>query len=151
MNLAEVLVSVLILGWSSQLALQGWLRVLDLQRDARTTEQALQSSDRVLLAARRLLSSTASRVDQSVDVSCRLALREAPDLVGAELVEAERAEGVAGHPIAPELWPSWHAATELDGLWLHLSVRPSSGGDPSWQRRVLFTAAGLGRCSEASG
>ena len=148
MNLAEVLVSVLILGWSSQVALQGWLRVVDLQRHAELSQQALQSSDRVLLAARRLLSGTASRVDQSVDVSCRLALREAPDLVGAELVEAERAEGVAGQPIAPELLPSWHAATELDGLWLQLLVRSGNAGQRPLQRRVLFTAAGLGRCQE---
>ena len=143
MNLAELLVSVLILGWSSQVALQGWLRVLDLQRHAELSQQALQSSDRVLLAARRLLSGTASRDDQSGDVSCRLALREAPDLV-----EAERAEGVAGQPIAPELLPSWHAATELDGLWLQLLVRSGNTGQRPLQRRVLFTAAGLGRCQE---
>ena len=97
MSLAELLVSVLILGLSSQVALQGWVRVLDLQRDARTTEQTLQSSDQLLLAARRLLSSTtaSSSTDWSAEASCRLALPEAPELaacaasLGSELTSNE--------------------------------------------------------------
>ena len=149
MSLAELLVSVLILGLSSQVALQGWMRVLDLQRDARTTEQALQSSDQLLLAASRMLSRTASssHADQSVQLTCRLGLGEAPELA------AERPDPAVGaaQPTALEVMSSWQQAPALDGLWLQLSVRPSSGGDPPWQRRVLFTAAGLGRCSEASG
>ena len=74
---------------------------------------------------------------------------EPADLVGADLVEVERAEGVAGQPIAPELLPSWHAASELDGLWLQLLVRSGNAGQRPLQRRVLFTAAGLGLCQEA--
>ncbi len=148
MSLAELLVSVLILGLSSQVALQGWVRVLDLQRDARTTEQTLQSSDQLLLAARRLLSSTtsSSSTDWSAEASCRLALPEAPELAAARPTAA----GV-DQLSSVEVLASWQQEPTLDGLWLQLSVRPSSGGDPSWQRRVLFTAAGLGRCSEALG
>ena len=149
MSMAEVLVSALILGLSGQVALHGWLRVLALERDGEISRTALQRTDQQLLVARRLLSLSptphgpmAGRADSPVAGDCRLPLTDVPELEGLDRLNSAQSA-------APQLTASWHTDAAVDGIWLQLSVQAANGGHPSMQRRVLFTAAGLGHCRGA--
>ena len=121
MTLAEVTISALILGISSQVGLQGWTRTAQAATAADQLDQQRIQLEQRLLITRRVLA-TAPVADRH----CRL---------DGDAVDA-----------ALEAWPVDHAITAtlepdpvLDGLWFTVAVG-------SLQRRQLFTPAGLGHC-----
>ena len=67
MTLAEVVVSAVILGISSQVSLQGWSRTSQATATSDRTDQQVRLLDQRLLATRRALASA-----PVADVDCRL-------------------------------------------------------------------------------
>ena len=120
MTLAEVMISALILGISSQVGLQGWTRTAQAATAAdQLDQQRIQLEQRLLITRRVLATAPVAR-------HCRF---------DGDAVDA-----------ALEVWPVDHAITAtlepdpvLDGLWFTVAVG-------SLQRRQLFTPAGLGHC-----
>ena len=120
MTLAEVTISALILGISSQVGLQGWTRTAQAATAAdQLDQQRIQLEQRLLITRRVLATAQVAR-------HCRF---------DGDAVDA-----------ALEAWPVDHAITAtlepdpvLDGLWFTVAVG-------SLQRRQLFTPAGLGHC-----
>ena len=121
MTLAEVTISALILGISSQVGLQGWTRTAQAATAADQLDQQRIQLEQRLLMTRRVLA-TAPVADRH----CRLD----GDAVDAALEALPVDSGVTA---TLELDPA------LNGLWFTVAVG-------SLQRRQLFTPAGLGHC-----
>ena len=128
MTLAEVVVSAVILGISSQVSLQGWSRTSQAAAHSARTDQQVRLLEQRLLASRRALVSA-----PVADPDCRWN-RDA--LVGVLEALPENAD----------LEVSWQFQPSGDGLWLFVELTAS---DPSisFKRSQLFTPAGLGYCS----
>ena len=127
MTLAEVLISAVILGISSQVSLQGWSRTSHAAATSARTDQQVQLLEQQLLASRRALASAAV-----ADVDCRW--------------EPEAVVGVLGGlPENADLETSWRFAPSADGLWLSVELRDADASFPL-KRSQLFTPAGLGHC-----
>ena len=125
MTLAEVVVSAVILGISSQVSLQGWSRTSQAIVTSDRTDQQARLLDQRLLATRRALASA-----PVADVDCRW--------------EPEAVVGVLeGLPKDADLEASWQFQPSADGLWLFVELTDSDSAIP-FKRSQLFTPAGLG-------
>ena len=120
MTLAEVTISALILGISSQVGLQGWTRTAQAATAADQLDQQRIQLEQRLLITRRVLATA------PVASHCRFD----GDAVDAAL-EALPVESAITATLEPD--------PVLDGLWFAVAVG-------SLQRRQLFTPAGLGHC-----
>ena len=121
MTLAEVMISVLILGISSQVGLQGWTRTAQAATAADQLDQQRIQIEQRLLITRRVLA-TAPVVDRH----CRFN----GDAVDAALEALPVDSGITAR-LEPD--------PVIDGLWFTVALGPL-------QRRQLFTPAGLGHC-----
>ena len=121
MTLAEVMISVLILGISSQVGLQGWTRTAQAATAADQLDQQRIQIEQRLLITRRVLA-TAPVVDRH----CRFN----GDAVDAALEALPVDSGITAR-LEPD--------SVIDGLWFTVALGPL-------QRRQLFTPAGLGHC-----
>ena len=121
MTLAEVMISVLILGISSQVGLQGWTRTAQAATAADQLDQQRIQIEQRLLIKRRVLA-TAPVVDRH----CRFN----GDAVDAALEALPVDSGITAR-LEPD--------PVIDGLWFTVALGPL-------QRRQLFTPAGLGHC-----
>ena len=121
MTLAEVTISVLILGISSQVGLQGWTRTAQAATAADQLDQQRIQIEQRLLIKRRVLA-TAPVVDRH----CRFN----GDAVDAALEALPVDSGITAR-LEPD--------PVIDGLWFTVALGPL-------QRRQLFTPAGLGHC-----
>ena len=121
MTFAEVLISALILGISSQVGLQGWTRTAQAATAADQMDQQRIQLEQRLLMTRRVLA-TAPVADRH----CRFD----GDAVDAALEALPVDSGITA-TLEPDL--------ALDGLWFTVALG-------SLQRRQLFTPAGLGHC-----
>ena len=128
MTLAEVVVSAVILGISSQASLQGWSRTSQAAASSARTDQQLRLLEQRLLASRRALASAAV-----ADVDCHWE----PEAVVAVL---------EGLPKNADLETSWRFEPSADGLWIAVELRDEDASFPL-KRSQLFTPAGLGHCS----
>ena len=128
MTLAEVVVSAVILGISSQVSLQGWSRTSQAAATSARTDQQVRLLEQRLLASRRALA-----MAPVAEADCRW--------------DPEAVVGVLeGLPKNADLEASWQFQPSGDGLWLFVELTAS---DPSisFKRSQLFTPAGLGYCS----
>ena len=121
MTLAEVMISVLILGISSQVGLQGWTRTAQAATAADQMDQQRIQLEQRLLMTRRVLA-TAPVADRH----CRL---------DGDAVDA----ALEALPVDPAITATFEPDLALDGLWFTVALG-------SLQRRQLFTPAGLGHC-----
>ena len=128
MTLAEVVVSAVILGISSQASLQGWSRTSQAAASSARTDQQVRLLEQRLLASRRALASAAV-----ADVDCHWE----PEAVVAVL---------EGLPKNADLETSWRFEPSADGLWIAVELRDEDASFPL-KRSQLFTPAGLGHCS----
>ena len=127
MTLAEVVVSAVILGISSQVSLQGWSRTSQAAAHSARTDQQVRLLEQRLLASRRALASA-----PVADVDCRW--------------EPEAVVGVLeGLPKEASLETSWRFEPSADGLWLSVELTDSQVAIP-FKRSQLITPAGLGHC-----
>ena len=127
MTLAEVVVSAVILGISSQVSLQGWSRTSQATATSDRTDQQVRLLDQRLLATRRALASA-----PVADVDCRW--------------EPEAVVGVLeGLPENADIESSWRFEPSADGLWLAVELTDADASIP-FKRSQLFTPAGLGHC-----
>ena len=121
MTFAEVLISALILGISSQVGLQGWTRTAQAATAADQLDQQRIQLEQRLLMTRRVLA-TAPVADRH----CRL---------DGDAVDA----ALEALPVDPAITATFEPDLALDGLWFTVALG-------SLQRRQLFTPAGLGHC-----
>ena len=121
MTLAEVMISALILGISSQVGLQGWTRTAQAATAADQMDQQRIQLEQRLLMTRRVLA-TAPVADRH----CRL---------DGDAVDA----ALEALPVDPAITATFEPDLALDGLWFTVALG-------SLQRRQLFTPAGLGHC-----
>jgi hypothetical protein len=121
MTFAEVLISALILGISSQVGLQGWTRTAQAATAADQMDQQRIQLEQRLLMTRRVLA-TAPVADRH----CRL---------DGDAVDA----ALEALPVNPAITATFEPDLALDGLWFTVALG-------SLQRRQLFTPAGLGHC-----
>jgi hypothetical protein len=121
MTFAEVLISALILGISSQVGLQGWTRTAQAATAADQMDQQRIQLEQRLLMTRRVLA-TAPVADRH----CRL---------DGDAVDA----ALEALPVDPAITATFEPDLALDGLWFTVALG-------SLQRRQLFTPAGLGHC-----
>ncbi len=121
MTLAEVMISVLILGISSQVGLQGWTRTAQAATAADQLDQQRIQIEQRLLITRRVLA-TAPVVDRH----CRFNGDAVDDALEALPVDSGITATLEPDPV-------------IDGLWFTVALGPL-------QRRQLFTPAGLGHC-----
>ena len=121
MTLAEVMISVLILGISSQVGLQGWTRTAQAATAADQLDQQRIQIEQRLLITRRVLA-TAPVVDRH----CRFNGDAVDDALEALSVDSGITATLEPDPV-------------IDGLWFTVALGPL-------QRRQLFTPAGLGHC-----
>jgi len=128
MTLAEVVVSAVILGISSQASLQGWSRTSQAAASSARTDQQLRFLEQWLLASRRALASA-----PVADADCRW---DADVVVGV----------LEGLPKNADLETSWRFEPSADGLWIAVELRDEDASFPL-KRSQLFTPAGLGHCS----
>ena len=129
MTLAEVIVSALILGISSQASLQGWTSTTARAARSEQRQQHLQQLNQQVLAAERLL------VRASVDPDhCRF-----PRDVASHLQERL--------PVKAPLEQWFESSSTGQGIWLVLQLVEETS---VLKRRVLFTPAGLGLCKQAN-
>ena len=127
MTLTEVVVSAVILGISSQVSLQGWLRTSQAAATSARTDQQVQLLEQRLLASRRALASA-----PVADADCRL--------------DPEAVRGVLeGLPKNAELETSWRFEPSADAIWLAVELTDSQVAIP-FKRSQLMTPAGLGHC-----
>ena len=127
MTLTEVVVSAVILGISSQVSLQGWLRTSQAAATSARTDQQVQLLEQRLLASRRALASA-----PVADADCRL--------------DPEAVRGVLeGLPKNAELETSWRFEPSADAIWLAVELTDSQIAIP-FKRSQLMTPAGLGHC-----
>ena len=127
MTLTEIVVSAVILGISSQVSLQGWSRTHQAAATSARTDQQVLLLEQRLLASRRALASA-----PVADVDCRW--------------DIEAVRGVLeGLPDDDDLVSSWRFEPSADGLWLSVELIGADASIP-FQRRQLFTPAGLGHC-----
>ena len=128
MTLAEVLISAVILGISSQVSLQGWSRTSQAAAASARTDQQVRLLDQRLLASRRGLARA-----PVADADCRW--------------DPEAVRGVLeGLPKNAELETSWRFEPSADALWLSVELTDSQVAIP-FKRSQLITPAGLGHCS----
>ena len=130
MTLAEVVVSAVILGISSQVSLQGWSRTSQAASTSARADQQVRLLEQRLLASRRALASA-----PVADVDCHW--------------EPEAVVGVLeGLPKDANLETSWQFQPSADGLWLVVELMDLSAPDAaiSFKRSQLMTPAGLGHC-----
>ena len=128
MTLAEVIVSALILGISSQASLQGWASTTARAARSEQRQQHLQQLDQQVLSAERLLSRYPVNPSH-----CRFQRDVASHLQGRLPVKA---------PLEQRL----ESASNEERLWLVLKLIDETS---VLKRRVLFTPAGLGLCKQA--
>ena len=121
MTLAEVMISVLILGISSQVGLQGWTRTAQAATAADQLDQQRIQIEQRLLITRRVLA-TAPVVDRH----CRFNGDAVDDALEALPVDSGITATLEPDPV-------------IDGLWFTVALGPL-------QRRQLLTPAGLGHC-----
>ena len=121
MTLAGVMISVLILGISSQVGLQGWTRTAQAATAADQLDQQRIQIEQRLLITRRVLA-TAPVVDRH----CRFNGDAVDDALEALPVDSGITATLEPDPV-------------IDGLWFTVALGPL-------QRRQLFTPAGLGHC-----
>ena len=128
MTLAEVVVSALILGISSQVSLQGWSRTSQAAATSVRPDQQVRLLEQRLLASRRALA-----MAPVADADCRW--------------DREAVLGVLeGLPKDADLEASWQFQPSADGLWLAVELKDSDASIP-FKRSQLVTPAGLGHCS----
>ena len=127
MTLAEVVVSAVILGISSQVSLQGWSRTSQAAATSARTDQKVQLLEQRLLVSRRALATA-----PVADADCRW---EPEALVGV----------LEGLPENADLETSWRFEPSADGLWLAVELTDSQVAIP-FKRSQLITPAGLGHC-----
>ena len=121
MTLAEVTISALILGISSQVGLQGWTRTAQAATAADQLDQQRIQLEQRLLMTRRVLA--------TAPVADRHCMFDS-DAVDAALEDL---------PVDAAITATLEPDPVLDGLWFTVAVG-------SLQRRQLFTPAGLGHC-----
>ena len=124
MTLTEVVVSVVILGISSQVSLQGWSRTTQAAATSARTDQQVRLLEQRLLA-----------IAPVADVDCRW---------DADVV----VEVLEGLPKNADLETSWRFEPSADGLWLAVELTDLSSPNAAnaFKRSQLFTPAGLGHC-----
>ena len=130
MTLAEVVVSAVILGISSQVSLQGWSRTSQAAATSARTDQQVRLLEQRLLASRRALA-----IAPVAEVDCRW--------------EPEAVVGVLeALPENADLEASWQFQPSGDGLWLTVELTDLSPSDAAipFKRSQLMTPAGLGHC-----
>ena len=127
MMLAEVVVSAVILGISSQASLQGWSRTSQAAATSARTDQQVRLLEQRLLASRRALARAAV-----ADADCRWE----PEAVVRVL---------EGLPENADLETSWRFEPSADGLCLSVELTDVDASIPL-KRSQLFTPAGLGHC-----
>ena len=127
MTFTALAVSTVLLGISTQLSLQGWSRSAAVAAALVHRDQQLMLMDQQLLATGRLL-----QWGQRVDGECRFhpsavqrLLDQKPELSALDEQRTLSSDGQA--------------------LWLTLAF---PGAESPWQRRRLFTPAGLGLCPQ---
>ena len=131
MTLAEVVVSAVILGISTQVGLQGWTSTAKASASAVLIDQQYQRLEQRLLASRRLL-----QASEVVDAACRFDA----DAVDGVLAALPRDSALL------ERWV-WDPLEPATRLWLTLQLAEAKADlDPPRERRLLFTPAGLGHC-----
>ena len=131
MTLTEVVVSAVILGISTQVGLQGWVSTAKNSASAALVDHQHQRLEQRLLASRRLLQSS-----EVVDASCRFD----DDAVQRALAE------MPADPAVLESWV-WDPLEPATRLWLTLKLAEAKADlDPSHERRLLLTPAGLSHC-----
>ena len=129
MTLAEVVVSAVILGISSQASLQGWSRTSQAAATSARTDQQVQLLEQRLLASRRALA-----MAPVADADCRW--------------DREAVLGVLeGLPKDADLEASWQFQPSGDGLWLGVELTDYDASIP-FKRSQLVTPAGLGHCPQ---
>ena len=129
MTLTEVVVSAAILGISTQVGLQGWTSTAKASASAALIDQQHQRLEQRLLASRRLL-----QTSDVVDAACRF---------DADAVDGVRA-ALPQDSALLERWV-WDPLEPATRLWLTLQLAEADV-DPSRERRLLLTPAGLGHC-----
>jgi type II secretory pathway pseudopilin PulG len=129
MTLAEVVVSAAILGISTQVGLQGWTSTAKASASAALIDQQHQRLEHRLLASRRLL-----QASEVVDAACRFDVDAVDGVLAALPQDSALLERWVWDPLEP--------ATRL---WLTLQLAEADV-DPSRERRLLLTPAGLGHC-----
>ena len=127
MTLAEVVLSAVILGISSQVSLQGWSRTSQAAATASRSDQQVRLLEQRLLASRRALARASV-----ANAACRW---DRDAVVGVLEVLPEDAA----------LSSSWRFEPSADGLWLAVELADSDAAT-SFKRSQLFTPAGLGHC-----
>ena len=131
MTLTEVVVSAAILGISTQVGLQGWVSTAKNSASAAQVDHQHQRLEQRLLASRRLL-----QASEVVDAACRFDV----DAVDGVLAALPQDSAVL------ERWV-WDPLEPATRLWLTLQLAEAKADlDPSRERRLLFTSAGLGHC-----
>ena len=131
MMLTEVVVSAAILGISTQVGLQGWVSTAKTSASAVLIDQQHQRLDQRLLASRRLL-----QASEVVDGSCHFDVDAVDGILAALPQDSAVLERWVWDPLEP--------ATRL---WLTLQLAEAKADlDPSHERRLLLTPAGLGHC-----
>ena len=128
MTLAEVIVSALILGISSQVSLQGWTSTTARAARSEQRQQHLQQLDQQVLSAERLLSRASFDPDH-----CRF--------VGDVVSELQERL-----PVAAPLEQRLELSSNEQGIWMLLQLSDETS---VLKRRMLFTPAGLGLCKQA--
>ena len=129
MTLTEVVVSAVILGISTQVGLQGWASTAKASASAALIDQQHQRLEHRLLASRRLL-----QASEVVDAACRF---------DADAVDGVRA-ALPQDSALLERWV-WDPLEPATRLWLTVQLAEADL-DPSRERRLLLTPAGLGHC-----
>ena len=127
MTLAEVVVSAVILGISSQVSLQGWSRTSQAAATASRSDQQVRLLEQRLLASRRALASA-----PVADAACRWDREAVPGVLESL-------------PDDVDLSSTWQFQPSGEGVWLTVAL-PASETEPPIQRSQLFTPAGLGHC-----
>ena len=129
MTLTEVVVSAAILGISTQVGLQGWASSAKSSASAALIDQQHQRLEQRLLASRRLL-----QASEVVDAACRFDVDAVDGVLAALPQDSALLQRWVWDPLEP--------ATRL---WLTLQLAEADV-DPSRERRLLLTPAGLGHC-----
>ena len=131
MTLTEVVVSAAILGISTQVGLQGWTHTAKSSASAALIDQQHQQLEQRLLASRRLL-----QASEVVDAACRFDVDAVDGILAA----------LPPDPAVLERWV-WDPLEPATRLWLTLQLAEAKADvDPSRERRLLLTPAGLGHC-----